>query len=350
MKKLLENKKNLISVVVVLIILIILPLFLSGQFTRNLLILTLIWSIVGMGWNVIGGYTGQVSNGHSLYYGFGAYSVALSMSYLNLPPWIAMFLGIGVSMAFAFIVGKPLLRLKGHVFAIATMALAESARIIFINVKFTGGAAGVYLFNKNLNPWLYMQFDNSIHYYYIYLAFALVILLSIKLLDKSKFFYYLRTIKGNEVAAESIGINVAKYKIYAYMLSAAIVSVGGSLYAQYMLYIDPSMLMTLNISMMIVLVAVMGGVGTVLGPVLGAIVLTFISEYSRSFLGKYSGLDLILYGVLVIITVLYLPGGLISLLEKKKSNTNTKVTIPKKLISLINRKHGVIATEEVRHE
>lgn len=337
MKKLVENKKKMLMLLITLIILIVLPLILRGQFIRNLLILTLIWSIVGMGWNVIGGYTGQVSNGHSLYYGLGAYSVALSMSYFKLTPWIAMILGVGVSMIMAFILGKPLLRLKGHVFAIATMALAESARIIFINVKFTGGAAGVYLFNKNLNSWLYMQFSNSLHYYYVYLAFTLAILLLIKILDKSKFFYYLRTIKGNEVAAESIGINVAKYKIYAYMLSAAIVSIGGSLYAQYMLYIDPSMLMTLNISMMIVLVAVMGGVGTVLGPILGAIVLTFISEYSRSFLGQYSGLDLILYGSLVIITVLYLPGGLISLLDKSKGKT--LLSLPSRLIYHLGKKY-----------
>lgn len=318
MEDLLKDKKKLLILILVLIALVILPLVFTGQFSRNLLTLIIIWSIVGMGWNVIGGYTGQVSNGHSLYYGIGAYAVALCMQYLKLTPWIAMWVGVLVSVVFAFIVGRPLLRLNGHIFAISTMALAECARIVFINVKFTGGAAGVYFFNKNLNPWLYMQFSNPLHYYYVYLLFALVILLTVKILDKSKFFYYLRTIKGNEAAAQSVGINVAKYKMYAYMLSAAFVSIGGSLYAQFMLYIDPSMLMTLNISMMIVLVAVMGGIGTVLGPILGAIVLTFISEYSRAFLGKFGGLDLILYGSLVIIIVLFLPGGLISLISSKR--------------------------------
>ena len=149
----------------------------------------------------------------------------------------------------------------------------------------------------------------------MYLIFTVAVLVLIKCLDKSKFFYYLRTIKGNEMAAESVGINAASYKIRAYMLSAAIVSIGGSLCAQFILYIDPSMLMTLNVSMMIVLTAVMGGVGTVLGPVLGAIVLTSISEYSRVYLGQYGGLDMILYGTLVILIVLFIPGGILSILE-----------------------------------
>lgn len=324
MEVLLKDKKKLLIIISVLIVLVILPLLFTGQFSRNLMTLIIIWSIVGMGWNVIGGYTGQVSNGHSLYYGIGAYAVALSMHYLKLTPWVAMWIGVLVSVTVAFVVGRPLLRLNGHIFAISTMALAECARIVFINVKFTGGAAGVYFFNKKVNSWLYMQFSDPIHYYYVYLVFALVILLVIKILDKSKFFYYLRTIKGNEAAAQSVGINVANYKIYAYMLSAAFVSIGGSLYAQFMLYIDPSMLMTLNISMMIVLVSVMGGVGTVLGPVLGAIVLTFISEYSRAFLGKFGGLDLILYGGLVIIIVLFLPGGLISLIGSKNRSRKRK--------------------------
>ncbi len=318
MTDLIKDKKKLIMVLGALAVAIVLPLIFTGQFSRNVMILILIWAMVGTGWNVIGGYTGQVSNGHSLYYGVGAYAVALCMTNFNMSPWISIWIGAAVSALAAFLVGKPLLRLSGHVFSIATMALAECARIIFINVQFTGGAAGVYFFSKKADPWVYMQFTDSLHYYYVYLAFAVGMVAVIKILDKSKFFYYLRTIKGNEMAAQSVGINVAKYKIFAYMLSAAFVSIGGSLYAQYMRYIDPSMLMTLNISMMIVLVAVMGGIGTVTGPVLGALVLTFISEYSRSFLGKYGGLDLILYGALVIIIVLFLPGGLVSLIGRGK--------------------------------
>lgn len=318
MKKLLSDNKNwFLGLVVCVIAAIIFPLIVKVRFVWNLLSMILVWAIVGMGWNVIGGYCGQVSNGHSLFYGVGAYTVALASSYFKVSPWIAIWIGAVISMGLAYLVGKPLLRLKGHVFAISTMALAECARIIFINWKWSGGATGVYIYSKNVNEWAFMQFKNPLNYYYVFLMFTIAILILIKCLDKSKFFYYLRTIKGNEMAAESVGINAASYKLKAYMLSAAIVSIGGSLYAQFMLYIDPSMLMTLNISMMIVLTAVMGGVGTVLGPILGAIVLTTISEYSRVYLGKFGGLDMILYGTLVILIVLFIPGGILSVFEKQ---------------------------------
>ena len=322
-----NNKKWFLGLIACLIVAILFPQIVRVRFVWNLLSLIMVWAVVGMGWNVIGGYCGQVSNGHSLFYGIGAYTVAITCQYWKISPWISIWLGAVISMVVAFIFGKPLLRLKGHVFAISTMALAECARIIFVNWKWVGGATGVYIYTKGVNEYLYMQFKNPLNYYYVFLIFVVAILVMIKILDKSKFFYYLRTIKGNEMAAESVGIDVAKYKNRAYIMSAAIVSIGGSLYAQFLLYIDPATIMTLNISMMIVLTAVMGGVGTVEGPILGAIVLTTISEYSRVYLGQYGGLDLILYGVLVILIVLFIPGGILSIFNKwfeKREAAKTK--------------------------
>ena len=328
MKKVIgNNKKWFLGLIACLIVAILFPQIVRVRFVWNLLSLIMVWAVVGMGWNVIGGYCGQGSNGHSLFYGIGAYTVAITCQYWKISPWISIWLGAVISMVVAFIFGKPLLRLKGHVFAISTMALAECARIIFVNWKWVGGATGVYIYTKGVNEYLYMQFKNPLNYYYVFLIFVVAILVMIKILDKSKFFYYLRTIKGNEMAAESVGIDVAKYKNRAYIMSAAIVSIGGSLYAQFLLYIDPATIMTLNISMMIVLTAVMGGVGTVEGPILGAIVLTTISEYSRVYLGQYGGLDLILYGVLVILIVLFIPGGILSIFNKwfeKREAAKTK--------------------------
>ena len=328
MKKVIgNNKKWFLGLIACLIVAILFPQIVRVRFVWNLLSLIMVWAVVGMGWNVIGGYCGQVSNGHSLFYGIGAYTVAITCQYWKISPWISIWLGAVISMVVAFVFGKPLLRLKGHVFAISTMALAECARIIFVNWKWVGGATGVYIYTNGVNEYLYMQFKNPLNYYYVFLIFVVAILVLIKILDKSKFFYYLRTIKGNEMAAESVGIDVAKYKNRAYIMSAAIVSIGGSLYAQFLLYIDPATIMTLNISMMIVLTAVMGGVGTVEGPILGAIVLTTISEYSRVYLGQYGGLDLILYGVLVILIVLFIPGGILSIFNKwfeKREAAKTK--------------------------
>jgi branched-chain amino acid transport system permease protein len=311
------NKNQLLWTGLAILAAILLPLVLSGNFPRHVMTMIVIWIILGQGWNFIGGYAGQISNGHSLFFGLGAYTCALSMQWFRMTPWISMWFGVLISITIAFLIGKPLLRLKDHIFAIATMAVAECARIIFLNTKLLGGATGVYFYNQNLNKYLAMQFKDNLIYYYVYLFFALAVLALVKYLDKSKFCYYLRAIKGNEVAAQAMGIDTPKYKMLAYMLSAAIVSLGGSLYAQFILYIDPSMLMTLKVSMMIVLVVVMGGLGTVIGPVLGAIILTVISEYSRAKLGKFGGFDMVLYGVLVIFIVLFLPNGILSLMKKK---------------------------------
>ncbi len=303
----------------VIAVAVVLPFLNSSLFFRNLLILITIWSVLGMGWNVIGGYTGQVSNGHSLFYGFGAYAVGLTLQYFSWSPWISIPLGMLMAAGFAWVIGKPVLRLRGHAFAICTMALAECARYICVNVGFTNGAKGVSMFKKGLNPWLYLQFKDARIYYYLFLTVAVAVFFLISHLSKTRFFYYLKTINGNEEAAASVGIDVAKYKVRAFMLSAAIVSLGGSMYAQYMLYFDPASMMTLNISMMIVLVTVMGGIGTTIGPVIGAVVIQILSEYTRAFLGAFGGLDMVLYGALVIIIVLFLPEGLVSLPRKIKA-------------------------------
>ncbi len=319
------TKNQKILTVVLLAVALVLPQLTKSMFVQNLLVLILIWSILGMGWNVVGGFCGQVSNGHSMFYGLGAYSVGLTLQYFGWSPLITIPLGMLFSAGLAFLIGKPVLRLKGHAFAICTMALAECMRYICVNVKFTNGAKGVAMFDKKLNSILFLQFKETKIYFYIYLVIMLIVLLVIKKLSKCRFFYYLRTIRGNEEAAASVGIDVSKYKIYAYMLSAAIVSLGGSLYAQYILYFDPASMMTLNVSMMIVLVSVMGGIGTVTGPILGAIIIECLSEYTRSFLGKFGGLDMVLYGGLVIIIVLFLPGGLL--------------TLPNKIKEVVNRRH-----------
>lgn len=311
------NKKTMLSVGIGVIIAAFLPIVITGTYNLHVLCMILVWAIIGMGWNFLGGFAGQVSIGHSVFYAIGAYTVALGFQMFKISPWIGIPIGMLISIIMAALIGLPLLRLKGHYFAVASMAVAESMRVIFVNWKAIGGATGIDFLNKRVDPWVAMQFLDKQTYYYLFLVVMVVVLLLTIYIDKSKFGYYLRTIKGNEMAAESIGIDTTKYKSLAYMLSAAIVSLGGSLYAQYMLYIDPPMLMTLRTSLMICLVTVMGGVGTVAGPIVGAIIMTIISEYTRVALGgSGKGVDQILYGVLVVIIVLYLPNGVLSLLKK----------------------------------
>lgn len=317
----------------ILILLLALPQVFNNAFSHHIITMMCIWTLLGIGWNFIGGYAGQISNGHAIYYAFGAYTNAMMLQWFNMPPWISMLIGCLFSAAVAYVIGKGLLRFHGHIFSIASMAVAECVRLIVINTSAVGGATGVYLYNTSLHPILYMQFGNTISYVYLYMVFVLVILLFTRWLDKTKFCYYLRAIKGNETAAESAGIDAPKYKLLAYMLSGVICSLAGSLYMQFMLYMDPTMILTSNISMMIVLVTVMGGIGTVYGPLIGAVVLTYISEYTRVYLSGYNGLDMIIYGLLVILIVLFIPDGLISIpgrIRAYRSRRAAQIQVPER--------------------
>lgn len=326
-----SNNQFMIRFLIGLLAAALLPLFIKTPFAVHVMILTCIWAILGMGWNFIGGYAGQVSNGHALFYGIGAYSCAIGMKSFGATPWVTMWIGGGISIGLAFILGSSLLRLKGHYFAVATMAIGESGRIIFLNWSAVGGATGVDFLEKTKPAWYTMQFNSKYPYYYIYLIFAAIILILTKVLDKSKFGYYLRAIKANEESAQSVGINTSRYKMLAFMLSAGIVSLAGSLYANYLQYVDPLVVMPLNVSLMICLVAVMGGIGTVIGPMIGAIVLTVISEYSRAAFSSIRGFDLFLYGILVILIVIFLPNGLVSLFKRKKQKVLTPLEMEGKI-------------------
>jgi branched-chain amino acid transport system permease protein len=298
---------------------IILPLIFNNPFARHVLVLMAIWSILGMGWNVLGGYAGQISMGHAVFFGIGAYSVALGFVNWNITPWLGIWIGVALSAMMAFLIGYPLLKLRGHYFAIATLTLGEAVKVLFLNTKAVGGATGVDMLKRSIPAWYSMQIDNKLIFYYILLAFLILITLLVNKIDKTRMGYYLRTINTNQDAAESVGINTSLYKVLAFMLSAGIVSIGGSFYAQYLLYIDPMMTFSLSVSIMICLVTILGGVATVFGPIIGAVLFNLINEYSRVlFGGSGKGYDLLFYGILVILVVLFMPEGIISLFYRAK--------------------------------
>ena len=220
-------------------VLIIVPMFMTRPFQINVLILSAIWAIMGIGWNFIGGYTGQVSNGHAMFYAIGAYVGALSLKWFQISPWISMWFGVIISMVVAAIIGLPLFRLRGHYFAIATMALVECTRVVFLNWNWIGGSTGVSYFEKGMSEWYTLQFVAKRPFYYVALGFMAIFVILTKVMEKTKFGYYCRAIKANQESAESSGVDAARYKLIAYMISAGIVSIGGALYAQYIQYIDP---------------------------------------------------------------------------------------------------------------
>ena len=318
-KALLQAEKSFITQTgIIFVVLALIPLISSGEFFVSTLCLSVIWAIMGIGWNIIGGYAGQVSNGHAMYFAVGAYVGALGLEWFGMSPWITMWVGVLLSMLLAFLIGYPLLRLRGHYFAIATMAIVECVRIICTNWNLIGGATGVSFFQRDMNSLYSLQFENRVPFYFICLGFMLVFIIVSRVIQQSKFGYYCRAIKANQDSAESAGVNSTFYKRWAYMISAAVVSIGGALYAQYIQYIDPVSLLPLSNSMLIVLIVVMGGIGTIWGPVLGAFIMTFINQYARALFNQLSGLNLFIYGVLCLFIVLFIPKGIISLFSGEK--------------------------------
>jgi branched-chain amino acid transport system permease protein len=272
------------------------------------------YGFLGTAWNIIGGYVGLVSLGHAAYYGVGAYVSTLIFLGFGITPWLGLFLGAITAAALSFAIGIPSIRFKGGgaFFCMISIAFAETARLIFLNLKIGGGAMGVWM---PVLPESFLNFqfhESKLPYYYIILSFLLIEVFVVYKISKSRMGYSFVAIREDEVKAEAVGINIAKYKLIAFAISAFFTAIAGVFYAQYVLYFDPYTVFPLELSVYMVLVATIGGRGTVLGPVLGAFILTPLSEYSRAFLGGlFSGLSLAIYGVLLMLVVITVPEGII---------------------------------------
>lgn len=299
-----------------------LPLIMTNSYDRHVLILVLFYAIMGSAWNLLGGYAGQVSFGNAVYFGIGAYTSTIMLLKLGVSPWIGMVCGMGLAVLLAIIIGVPLFRLKDHYFVIATIALLMIVQALATKWEFVGGAVGLSIPIRPDSLWL-LQFKSKLPFYYILLSFLLIAIMAIHKVTISKTGYYLRTIKLNQEAAESLGVNSRRYKLYAIIICAALTSAVGTIYAQYFLYLDPVSIITQDISLLMVLVSVFGGVETISGPILGAAVLIPLAEYSRTRLGGTgSGADQMIYGILVVVMALYQPKGMVvvfkQLMEKIK--------------------------------
>ena len=299
------------------IIFLFYPLIFTLPFPRHLMIMIFLYATMGLAWNMIGGYAGQISLGHALFFGIGAYTSTLMLMKLWVSPWVGMLAGGAISIGISLIIGYPCFKLAGHYFAIATIAIAEIAMVWMLNWDWAGAAVGLTLpiLPESL---INLEFHSSKAPYY-YIAFGLMILALLATfgIDRSKLGYYFKAIKGDLEGARSLGIHVTKYKFYALALSAFFTSICGSFYAQYVLFIDPDSVFPLMLSIIPCLIATLGGVGTIWGPVIGAFILIPISEFTRIYLGGGGkGTDLILYGLLIIIISVYQPFGLIGLIRR----------------------------------
>lgn len=308
----------------ILVALLALPQVMENQSRLNIAILVLIYAALAQAWNILGGYAGQISLGNAVFFGIGAYTSTVLLGEWAVTPWLGMLAGAAVAAVFAVIIGYPVFRLGGHYFAIATIALAEIVLAVFANWEFVGGAVGLQIpFARNaegrpVDSWYYLQFNESrVPYFYIALALAVIVTAATIAVARSKIGYYLRAIKNDQQAARTLGVSVLRYKLIAIAISAAFTAVVGTFYAQYLLFIDPETTMRLELSVLIALVAILGGVGTVIGPLIGAAVLIPASELTRGqFGGSGTAVDLILYGGLIVLISVFQPNGLVGLARR----------------------------------
>lgn len=306
-----ENNVNWRILLGVLLLLIALPLVLKGPFERNMAILILMWACLGSAWNIFGGYTGQVSLGNAIFFGVGAYGTVIPYVKWHITPWLGVFIGIGIAIIVALFLAWPIFKLSAQYFAIATVALGETFRIIAVNFGFIGGAAGVDFLDRKTPSIYSLQFLSKLPYYYGFLALMVGVVLVMLYINRSKLGYYFRAIKSNEVSAASSGIDTRKYKTIAFVISAVITAICGAMYAQYQLYIDPNTVFLGVISTRMIMMAVIGGLGTWYGPILGAVLLVPLSEYTRAnFASVIPGSDQVLYGALILAIILLQPKGI----------------------------------------
>jgi branched-chain amino acid transport system permease protein len=303
---------------VVLAALVAFPLTFTKPFPRHVMIMVFLYAMLAQAWNVLAGYCGQISLGHAVFFGTGAYTSTVLVTRFGLTPWVGMLAGVLLAVLLSQVIGYPVFRLRGHYFAIATIAVGEIVQTLVISWDWVGGARGLFVPIVRPDSFRSFQFHQSKQtYYYIALGLLLVALAITRRMEGSRTGYYFRAIREDQDAAASLGIPVARYKQRAMALSAGLTALGGTFYAQYILFIDPESVLPLSLSILICLVAVLGGVGTLWGPLIGAAILIPLGEWTRVALGGTGkAIDLLAYGALIMLVSVIQPGGIMALAER----------------------------------
>ncbi|MCW5749520.1 MAG: branched-chain amino acid ABC transporter permease [Alphaproteobacteria bacterium] len=303
-------RRQLLAIVAFLAAMALVPHLVGSEFWRNWVMMALFYALLGQAWNILGGYGGQFSFGHAAFFGTGAYCSAILHVHYGVNPWIALpAAGMAAGLVGAFI-GFLSFRygLRGSYFALVTLAFAEVLRILANTVPITGKGVGLLI---PLDPGAAnMQFADRTGYFYLILAFVGLALLLTLWLEHSRFGARLVAVRENEDAARALGVDVFRTKLAAITLSGALAGLGGSYYAQLFLYLDPGIAYGPAISVEALLVPIVGGMGTLFGPLLGSFALHGVSELAKLAFGEAAGLDLALYGVLLVLMVMFMPNGL----------------------------------------
>lgn len=301
------------------------PLLVQDVFLQRIGALVLLAAISASAWNLLGGYAGQVSVGHAVYFGIGAYSALVVYTTLGWPPIAGAPAGVLVSMLAAAAVGTPTFRLRGHYFSMATIAAAELFRILAANWPLLGSAVGL------MGPPVPrtvadLSFISPVPYHYLFLAVLVVLLALTWLMQRSRMGYYLAAIRGGDRAARSLGVPVLRYKLYALLLSAAFTSLAGSLYAVMVGFIDPDSALGILISVKMLIIAALGGAGTLFGPLVGAVILVPLEETTNAlFGGGGTGVTFIVYGAIILLIARFQPGGVAALWQALATRRPSRV-------------------------
>ncbi|WP_375461240.1 branched-chain amino acid ABC transporter permease [uncultured Enterovirga sp.] len=315
-----RRRSELFLFAAVLVAVASLPFFVKDVYTQNVIVLTLMYAALSQSWNILGGYCGQISLGHALYFGIGAYTTSLLYTKLGILPWFGMVAGGLIAAVIALALGYQLFRLAGHYFTIATIVIAEAGLLLVHNWDWAGAATGIQ-WPFTGDSWASFQFGRSkLPYIYFALGLFAVTWLVTFVIEGSRWGYWWRAVKDNADAAQSLGVMIFKSKMAASAVSAFFTAVGGSFYAAFVSYIDPESVMAFQFSLLMALPAVLGGIGTLWGPALGAAILIPMTEVTRSYLGGSGrGIDLIVYGLLIMVIALARPQGLVSLFSRSRA-------------------------------
>ncbi len=300
---------------------IVWPLLVPDVFYQRVGALVLLAAISASAWNLIGGYAGQVSIGHAIFFGAGAYASLAVFTHFGWPPITGVPFGIVVSLALAILIGTPTFRLRGHYFSMATIAAAELIRILCSNWDYIGAAVGLMgpAAPRSIAD---MSFRSPIPHYYVFLAVLALLLGLTAAMERSRMGYYLRAISTGDRAARSLGVPVLRFKLNALMLSAAFTSVAGSLYAVMIGFADPESVLGILVSVKMVIITALGGAGTLFGPLIGAVILIPLEEWTNAeFGGSGTGVTYVVYGAIILLIARFEPGGILDLVHRIRGKT-----------------------------
>jgi branched-chain amino acid transport system permease protein len=307
--------RGLAPILAALALLASVPLITSSNVVLNFLVVTLLIALVAQGWNLLGGYGGQYSFGHAAFFGTGAYVTAILQTRYGVNAWLGFCIGVVAGALVGAVIGALSFRsgLKGSYFALVTLAFAEVLRIIASVAPITGAGVGT-LIKLDLRPEAF-QFQSRAPFYWIVLGLVGVSLILVRMIEDSRFGSYLIAVRENEDAAEALGVDATIIKLGAMTISAAITAAGGCFYAQYFLFIDAGIAYGPWISVEALLAPIIGGIGTVFGPLLGALVVKGLGETTKLVTGDAPGLDLVIYGSVLILVIAFAPRGIAGIFD-----------------------------------